>query len=78
VRKVGFTELEALRSMTSVTARRFGLRDRGFIGVGYKADLILVKGNPMENIDDTLNLEKIWRDGVELPSMVEQHQFIYR
>ncbi|KAF2454523.1 hypothetical protein BDY21DRAFT_326189 [Lineolata rhizophorae] len=62
----GFTPQEALRSATSVTARRFGFNDRGQIAEGLKADLTLVEGNPLENIDATLNLRSVWRDGHQL------------
>ena len=66
VHQCGFTPEEALRSTTSVTARRFGWKDRGLIAPGRKADLVLVKGNPVVDIKDTLNLEGIWRDGWKL------------
>jgi N-acyl-D-aspartate/D-glutamate deacylase len=63
VDKCGFTPLEALRSATSVTAKRFGFDDRGRIAKGLKADLVLIEGNPVEDIDATLNLRGVWRDG---------------
>ena len=65
VNKCGFTALEALRSATSVTARRFGFNDRGRIAEGLKADLLLIKGDPTTDITATLNLEGVWRDGVQ-------------
>ena len=64
--EVGLTPQEALRAATSVTAKRFGLHDRGLIAQGRKADLLLIEGNPLENIRDTLSLKTIWRDGHEL------------
>ena len=64
VDKCEFTPLEALRSATSVTANRFGFDDRGRIAKGLKADLVLVEGNPVADIDATLNLRGVWRDGV--------------
>ena len=64
--EVGLTPEEALSSATSVTARRFGMSDRGVIAPGRKADLVLVKGNPLVDIGDTLNLEGVWRDGWKL------------
>jgi imidazolonepropionase-like amidohydrolase len=64
VDKCGFTPLEALCSATSVTARRFGFNDRGRIAKGLKADLVLIEANPVADIDATLNLRGVWRDGV--------------
>lgn len=64
VNKCGFTPEEALKSATIVTAKRFGYPDRGRIAEGLKADLVLVEGNPLEDIDHTLNLRGVWRDGV--------------
>ena len=57
------TPEEALRSATSVTARRFRFSDRGRLAEGLKADLLLVEGNPLADIDATLNLRGVWRDG---------------
>jgi imidazolonepropionase-like amidohydrolase len=64
VHGAGLTPTEALKSATSVTAKRFGWHDRGRIADGLKADLVLVEGNPLKNIDHTMNLRGVWRDGV--------------
>lgn len=63
VEECGFTPKEALRSATSLTAKRFGFADRGIIAEGKKADLLLVEGNPLEDIDHTLDIRAVWRDG---------------
>ncbi|KAF2502431.1 hypothetical protein BU16DRAFT_8453 [Lophium mytilinum] len=63
VNEVGMSPEEALRSATAVTAKRFRFNDRGRLAAGLKADLLLVAGNPLENIEDTLNLRGVWRDG---------------
>jgi imidazolonepropionase-like amidohydrolase len=63
----GLKPIEALRAATSVPARRFGLTDRGRIVPGALADLLLVDGDPMTNISDTLSILGIWRGGVRLP-----------
>lgn len=65
VTKAGMTPLEVLRATTSTTADLFGWNDRGRIAPGLKADLLLVEGNPVDNISDLLNIEVIWRDGVK-------------
>ena len=62
----GLTPVEALRSATSIPARRFGLVDRGHIAPGARADLLLVSGDPTTNIADTLSIHSIWRRGVVL------------
>lgn len=46
--EAGMSSLEVLRAATSVPAGYFGLRDRGSVGVGKRADLVLVDGNPLE------------------------------
>lgn len=57
------TPEDALRSATSVTARRFKFEDRGRLAEGLNADLLLVEGNPLEDIDATLNIRGVWRNG---------------
>lgn len=64
--RAGLTPIEALRSATSVPARRFGLADRGRIAEGLRADLLLVAGDPTNEIKDTLNIEGVWRRGKRL------------
>jgi len=62
----GLAPIEALRAATSTPARRFGLSDRGRIIPGARADLLLVDGNPITNISDTLSINTVWRGGVRL------------
>ena len=50
VRDVGFTPIQALQSATSLPARLFGLKDRGTIAVGKRAELLLVNGDPTVSI----------------------------
>ncbi len=65
----GFTPIEALRAATSIPARRFGLKDRGRIIPGTRADLLLVDGDPLTNISDTLSIRAVWRGGVQYPRL---------
>jgi imidazolonepropionase-like amidohydrolase len=62
----GLKPIEALKSATSIPARRFGLTDRGRIAPGLIADLLLVDGNPLVNISDTLSIRSVWHRGVLL------------
>ncbi|KAL1792648.1 hypothetical protein ACET3X_009155 [Alternaria dauci] len=63
VNKVEMTPAEALRSATSLVAKRFKFTDRGRLAEGLNADLLLVEGNPLEDIDATLNIRGVWREG---------------
>lgn len=62
----GLKPIEALRAATSTPARRFGLVDHGRIIPGARADLLMVDGNPLMNISDTLSINSVWRGGVKL------------
>ncbi|WP_420142504.1 amidohydrolase family protein [Sphingomonas sp.] len=51
LREAGFSPLEVLHSATQVGARVLGHEDQvGTIRVGRKADLVVVKGNPLANL----------------------------
>jgi imidazolonepropionase-like amidohydrolase len=65
VTKCGFSPKEALYAGTALTAKLFGWKDRGRIAQGLKADLVLIEGNPLDDIDATLNIRSVWRDGVQ-------------
>lgn len=61
--RAGFTSTQALRAATSLPARRFGLADRGRIGEGLRADLLLVKGDPEHDIRATRAIVRVWKNG---------------
>lgn len=46
----GMTPLEAIRSATTSAATLLGTPDRGTIAAGKLADLIAVRGNPLDNV----------------------------
>lgn len=60
----GLTPLAALESATAAPARAFGLRDRGRIAPGLRADLLLVNGDPTLDIKATRDIAGIWKLGV--------------
>jgi imidazolonepropionase-like amidohydrolase len=62
----GLTPEEALHAATAAPAREFGLIDRGRIEPGRRADLLLVKGDPSEDIRATRDIIKVWKAGVEI------------
>ena len=55
--------IDVLRGATSLNADTFGIKDRGRIAPGCKADFILVKGRPDKNISDIRNIEKVFVNG---------------
>jgi len=61
--QAGLTPAEALSAATSVPARAFGLIDRGRIAPGLRADLLLVKGDPTQDIAATRDIVTIWKTG---------------
>lgn len=49
--KAGMSPMDALKASTSVAARVLGIQDEvGRWAPGYMADILLVKGNPLEDI----------------------------
>ncbi|KAI4863256.1 hypothetical protein F4820DRAFT_427449 [Hypoxylon rubiginosum] len=63
VNRCGFTPKEALKAGTSLVAKRLRLNDRGRIAEGLRADLVLIEGNPLEDIDKTLDIKGVWKQG---------------
>jgi imidazolonepropionase-like amidohydrolase len=61
----GLTPSEALAAATSVPATAFHLDDRGVIAPGKRADLLLVKGDPTQDITATRDIVSVWKLGVE-------------
>jgi imidazolonepropionase-like amidohydrolase len=63
--RAGLTPAEALAAATSAPATAFRLDDRGVIAPGKRADLVLVKGDPTQDITATRNIVSVWKLGVE-------------
>jgi len=63
--RAGLSPLEALADATSVPAKTFALSDRGVIAAGKRADLLLVRGDPTVDIQATLDIIAIWKQGVK-------------
>jgi imidazolonepropionase-like amidohydrolase len=66
--KAGLSPSEALAAATSVPARTFGLKDRGRIAPGLRADLLLVRGDPTRDITSTRDIVGVWKAGVSTRS----------
>ena len=63
---VGLAPTDALRAATSLPAEKFHLSDRGSIKPGFRADLVLVDGDPTRDITATRNIVAVWKRGVQV------------
>ncbi|PKG41467.1 amidohydrolase family protein [Psychroflexus sp. MES1-P1E] len=59
----GMPIIEVLKAGTSNITSAFGLENTGFIKVGYTADLILIDGDPTEDIKNISNINTFWKKG---------------
>ncbi len=64
--KAGLTPVEALRSATVAPAEYFGFTDRGVIEAGRRADLLLIAGDPTQDITATRAIRSVWVEGVRV------------
>jgi imidazolonepropionase-like amidohydrolase len=62
--RCGLTPGQALIAATSVPARIWGFKDRGRIAAGFRADLLLVNGDPTAEVTSTRKIERVWLSGV--------------
>jgi len=60
----GLTHSQVLAAATSVPAKIFGLDDRGRLTPEYRADMVMVKGDPAEDIRATRAIVRVWKDGI--------------
>ncbi|KAL1610622.1 hypothetical protein SLS60_002292 [Paraconiothyrium brasiliense] len=61
----GLSEAEAINAATSVPAEWHQKFDRGVIAPGKRADLLLLNSNPLENINNTMDISRVWVQGIE-------------
>lgn len=65
----GLTPRDALVAATSAPVAAFHLGRRGRIMKGYKADLVLVEGNPLQDIAATRRIVDVWKDGASVAAL---------
>ena len=61
--KAGLTPLEALRAATSDAADCLGAPRAGRLGAGLDATLVVVEGNPFEEISSTERIDEVFFHG---------------
>jgi hypothetical protein len=63
--EAGFTPVEAIHIATENGATYLGQQEHiGSVAEGRAADLVVLDGNPAENIDDVEKVETVFKDGV--------------
>ena len=61
----GMAPIAVLQSATAVNAKVFHQQNLGQIKVGFLADIIAVRGNPVQNISAMRNVNFVMKDGVQ-------------
>ena len=63
--QAGFTPMEAIQAATIVPARAMGVdKELGTIEAGKRGDLIVIHGDPLQDIHNTRNVESVVTNGV--------------
>lgn len=63
VEEAGLSPLEAMQTATINPCSYFSLKKNGKVHKEYKADLVLLKENPLENIRNTLSIKAVIKNG---------------
>ncbi len=64
VEEAGFSNRDALKAATSVPADFFGLKNKGKIGKGFDADMLILNENPLDDIRNTTNICMVVKSGI--------------
>jgi len=62
--RAGMNPLETLKAATSIAADAIGMPDLGRLEVGKIADIVVLQGNPLENVEAVGKVVAVIRDGV--------------
>ncbi|MEM7082246.1 MAG: CIA30 family protein [Pseudomonadota bacterium] len=62
----GLSPTEALLAATRYPAQAFGLKQRGELSVGQRADVLLVRGNPYQNVSAARQIKHVIKNGHEI------------
>ncbi len=62
--KAGLSNRQAIHSATGAASKYFPIGKRGTLQIGAMASMLLVDGNPFEDISRTQHIQLIWKNGV--------------
>jgi imidazolonepropionase-like amidohydrolase len=65
--EAGMSEMQALRAATSDATAVLGLSDRGVIRKGARADLVILRSDPLFDINNTRDIETVVVSGMLVP-----------
>lgn len=66
----GLTPSQALTAATAAPAAFLGLTDRGQVALGMRTDLVLVEGDPTQDITATRRIVAVWKNGFAIDRKV--------
>lgn len=65
--EAGMPNIDVLKTATSNPAKAFDvLADRGYIKIGRDADMILLDGSPIEDMENIKSIATVWKMGIEV------------
>ncbi len=64
--RLGVPPMVALQAATGNAARFLGLEDQGLLRTGYQADLIVLDGDPLQDIRNTRRIDSVYLDGQQV------------
>lgn len=64
VEKCGFTPLEAIVAATQISAEAIGLKDRGVLASGKRADILILNKDPFSDIRNIKEVDKVIKRGI--------------
>ncbi len=64
--RLGMSPMQALAAGTSAAARRLELDDLGLLAPGYSASVVVLAANPLDDIRNTRDIERVFLEGREL------------
>src|SRR5262249_49811228 len=74
--RCGFTPAEALQAATSVNARILGLTRMGTVAAGKEADFVVLNANPLDNIANTHQIDKLYLRGSAVDRAALRSKFL--